>query len=132
MPSGLNPAIRPLGSGTLATPAAPPDLRIPGQAPTALRIDSRPEGISKATGGFRPDPVYPDEARVERLTGQATIWIRIAADGRISSAELKKSSGHAVLDRAALEVVKRRWRFPPGTDRFYEWDCMFTLPAGRR
>lgn len=40
------------------------------------------------------------------------IRARIEADGRVGSTSLLHSTGHAVLDRSALEAVKK-WRFRP-------------------
>lgn len=38
----------------------------------------------------------------------------VRADGSCGDVKLKGSSGHALLDRAALDTV-RRWRFLPAT-----------------
>ena len=46
---------------------------------------------------------------------------------QITEVELKKTSGHAVLDRAALDIVRNRWRFPAGAERFFEWTCAVEL-----
>lgn len=48
-------------------------------------------------------------------TGVATIAVRIDASGKVLSAQLAGSSGHAVLDRAALSTAKLV-SYPKGTD----------------
>jgi protein TonB len=41
--------------------------------------------------------------------------VLIDANGRVDDLTLLKSSGHSVLDRAALSAV-RKWLFEPGTE----------------
>ncbi|MCX7869936.1 MAG: energy transducer TonB, partial [Terrimicrobiaceae bacterium] len=66
----------------------------------------------------RPDatrnlpPRYPESARRAKQEGRAIVRASISAEGRVQSARILRSSGHAVLDRAALDAV-RRWRFLP-------------------
>ncbi len=48
---------------------------------------------------------YPDSAR-GRLYGSLVVAVRIRADGSVVSAEITRSSGHKVLDDAALRTVK--------------------------
>lgn len=53
---------------------------------------------------------YPAEARSQGLTGSLLLTVRIAPDGTLVDATLRRSSGHAVLDRAAQDIV--RWAAP--------------------
>ena len=57
-----------------------------------------------------PAPVYP--ALSHRLEEQGTVVLRafVSVDGKAEKVELKESSGHEMLDAAALETVKK-WRF---------------------
>lgn len=50
---------------------------------------------------------YPDAARREGLAGTAEIRIAVAAGGTDRQAELARSSGHTVLDVAALEMLRQ-------------------------
>ena len=59
------------------------------------------------------DPVYPAEARQHGWQGRVLLHLEIAPDGTVS-ASVKSSSGHAVLDNAALAKA-RSWRFAPAT-----------------
>jgi protein TonB len=56
---------------------------------------------------------YPKAAQATRPEGQVIIQFSVAADGRIASRRILKSSGHAVLDEAALATVDRVGRLPP-------------------
>ena len=70
-----------------------------------------------------PTPVYPAAARRTGYEGTVVIRARIQIDGSADRVEIKKSSGHGVLDQAALEAV-RKWRFIParrGNEAVVEW-----------
>jgi len=56
---------------------------------------------------------YPKAAQTTRPEGYAVVQFTVAADGRITSRRILKSSGHAVLDEAALATVDRVGRLPP-------------------
>jgi len=42
-----------------------------------------------------------------------TIRVLVGIDGIVQRAEIAESSGFDVLDDAAIETVRRRWRFVP-------------------
>jgi protein TonB len=50
--------------------------------------------------------VYPTLARMRRLEGVAQVRFAIAADGRPQELAVAGSTGHAILDRAALAAVE--------------------------
>ncbi|MCX7140311.1 MAG: TonB family protein [Proteobacteria bacterium] len=84
---------------------------------------------------------YPESAR-GRVYGSLILIVTIKADGNLESVEVKRSSGHQVLDRAAERIVKmaspyarfptniardtdilvitRTWTFAPGDKLFGE------------
>lgn len=59
-----------------------------------------------------PKPPYPLAARRHGAQGRVLLSVQVGADGTSHEVLLKRSSGHAVLDDAALQTV-RRWRFVP-------------------
>lgn len=59
-----------------------------------------------------PKPRYPSLARRRGYEGRVLIQVAIRADGRAAQVEVKQSSGHRVLDKAALAAVKD-WHFRP-------------------
>lgn len=61
---------------------------------------------------MRYKPPYPEEARAQRMEGVVMLLVSVDAAGRVLSAQLSQSSGHDVLDRAALAAI-RTWRFVP-------------------
>lgn len=50
---------------------------------------------------------YPDEARRQGMQGKTMVRIRIDRRGNIHYWELENSTGYALLDRAAIDMVKR-------------------------
>ena len=51
--------------------------------------------------------VYPEEALEQQIEGTASMEIVIAGDGSLRSAKLLASSGHALLDQHALDLLVR-------------------------
>jgi len=63
---------------------------------------------------YGPKPGYPLEARARRFTGSGIFVIRVdIKTGRVVEAAIGRSTGHAILDQAALRAF-RRWRFKAG------------------
>lgn len=52
-----------------------------------------------------------------RLQEQGVVGIRylVGTDGNVDKVEITKSSGHDRLDKAAIAMVKRKWKFKPAT-----------------
>jgi protein TonB len=76
---------------------------------------------------------YPAAAASRRLSGRAVVQVTINASGRVVRARVFRSSGHAVLDQAALASARRASPFPPipkgiATSRFtFEAPVVFDL-----
>lgn len=51
--------------------------------------------------------IYPAEARRQGQAGVVVLSLRIDAHGKIERAEIKVSSGHPLLDEAALNMARR-------------------------
>jgi len=49
---------------------------------------------------------YPEEAKVRKLYGSLQLTVAIKADGEVESVEINRSSGHKVLDQAAIRIVR--------------------------
>lgn len=62
-----------------------------------------------------PRPYYPYNARAQGMIGRGVAVMDVNKEtGRVTGARMEKYTGYALLDRAALEAL-RRWRFRPGT-----------------
>jgi protein TonB len=49
---------------------------------------------------------YPQEAKARKLYGSLQLTVAIKADGEVESVEVNRSSGHKVLDQAAIRIVR--------------------------
>lgn len=59
-----------------------------------------------------PKPGYPMIARRRGLQGRVLLDVRVSAEGLALFVKVKESSGHDVLDEAAVNAVAH-WRFAP-------------------
>ncbi len=60
-----------------------------------------------------PGLSYPQLALRRGLEGRVVLKVQVSKEGRSLQVTLAKSSGHSVLDRAAIKTV-RKWIFKPG------------------
>lgn len=56
---------------------------------------------------------YPAEARRQKIYGNLRLMVAVRADGTVQEVRILKSSGHAILDRAAIEIVRMAAPFAP-------------------
>jgi protein TonB len=56
---------------------------------------------------------YPSAARQLKLYGSLLITVSIRSDGSVESVEINRSSGHRVLDAAAVKIVEMSAPFAP-------------------
>ena len=60
-------------------------------------------------------PVYPRMARESGWEGTVVVRVLVRTSGIPGDVQVRKSSGHSILDEAAAEAV-RKWRFKPEKD----------------
>lgn len=120
----------------------PPDLEVfpeenrtvpPLRARKKMRVASFVRGTAAPLGGVRalvmyaPRPVYPYEARRQRITGSGIALLTVAsADGNVIDVRMVQSSGSVILDNATIEAF-RRWRFKPGSVSNVQVPITYTL-----
>ncbi len=63
---------------------------------------------------------YPAEARQQKLFGSLRLLVAVLPDGTLKEVEILESSGHQVLDRAALRIVRLSAPFAPFPDELRE------------
>jgi protein TonB len=56
---------------------------------------------------------YPEEARRQQIYGKLILSVSIKTDGSIDRIEVDKSSGHRILDAAAMRIVKLAAPYSP-------------------
>ena len=71
-------------------------------------------------------PDYPYTARDRHLEGSGLYRLNIEPDGTVSPVHVLKSTGHILLDQAAIHAY-RQWRFRPGVLRTVKMPVTFTM-----
>lgn len=97
-------------------PAAAP-VAAPAAAPAPV-VEKAPAPVItepnyRANYASNPRPVYPSVARSHGWQGRVALRVQVTEEGLAASVRIEQSSGHEVLDEAAVEAVKQ-WRFVPG------------------
>jgi protein TonB len=99
--------------------ARPPSL-IGGATASLLRS-------VKTTVAYAPSPVYPYEARRQRVTGSGIALLTVhQTSGTVTDVRMAQSCGNVILDNSTLDTL-RRWRFKPGGVTPVEVPITYTL-----
>ena len=75
---------------------------------------------------------YPEAARSRDMQGVVQVHIEIDRGGRLLSSEIVRSSGHALLDEEALEILKRATPLPAVPVGMQGETFDFRIPIGFR
>jgi protein TonB len=92
-----------------------PSIGSPGKSKVAMKNPSLSDGeilLVQPRYAENPKPIYPQEARRKGYEGEVILKVEVLSNGQVGQVEVKKSSGHALLDRSALAAVKQ-WKFVP-------------------
>lgn len=95
---------------SVAVPPAPADRvgepsATPGNDPKARKAEA--DYFSLLSAHLNRRKKYPSEAKKARQQGVVTVRFTVHSDGAISGASIKRSSGHALLDQATLDLLQR-------------------------
>lgn len=117
--AAAGPAATPAPSPAPApAPAARGGPDSPGDNPRARAAEA--DYFSLLSAHLNRRKTYPAEAKQALQQGIVTVRFTVARDGSVSGASIRKGSGHALLDRATLDLVQRVAplpRFPRGMAR---------------
>src|SRR6478736_3990049 len=81
----------------------------------------------KATVAYAPRPVYPYEARRQRVTGSGVALLAVdQTSGTVTDVLMAQSCGNAFLDNSTLDAL-RQWRFKPGSVSKVQVPITYTL-----
>jgi TonB family protein len=78
------------------------------------KIYSLKDGVKPPVVLAKPLPAYTEAARMNRAEGMIKLQAVIRKDGSIDSFKVLKSLGYG-LDESAINTIKTKWRFQPGT-----------------
>jgi protein TonB len=81
-------------------------------APPAPAKESFTQAQVGANYGYNPKPKYPSVARSRGWEGKVILRVQVSADGDSEGVTVIQSSGHDILDEAAVDAVEG-WRFIP-------------------
>ena len=93
--------------------AAPPPIAVP--KPVEHNVVRSPPS-TQGRGAKITQPDYPPASRRAGEAGTVTLKCFVSEQGRCSEVSVVKSSGFPKLDEAAINEVKRNWRFVPGKE----------------
>jgi protein TonB len=96
-----------LGTAPSAPPAPVPQVAVAAPAPV---VQAR-EGANYLKN---PRPGYPRRAKREGWEGTTLLRVVVQASGKPGAVKVQQSSGHDLLDEAAVEAVTK-WTFAPAT-----------------
>ncbi len=122
-PPRETPATETAAGAAALVPDLAPGKRPPGAVSARLVPTAASDGPGGIEGGERdaptplsgnPRPRYPFAARRKGIEGRVVLRVTVLASGRVEDLAVERTSGSRLLDRAALEAV-RRWRFAPAT-----------------
>lgn len=101
-----------------------------GQAPVASGSAATASLLSEWGGAIRAAVQRQQSSPGTRARGTVHLHLQVSTDGRLVHVAISQSSGHAALDRAALQAVQRARlpRAPSGLSGRYQ----FNLPLGYR
>ena len=95
------------------------------------------EGISQDTGGTAagrgvgyvrlPQPKYPEVARQQGWEGTALLRVEVGERGTVTTVHVIQSSGHRVLDDAAVQAVRSAKFVAPASPAWVEIPISFRL-----
>jgi protein TonB len=96
-------------------------LRLRGETKDALWIsaDTRESDLAVYLDAWRRKVErvgtmnFPDAARRDKLSGTPVVEVTVAADGSLSEAVVRRSSGHPEIDEAAIRILRLAAPFEP-------------------
>ena len=98
-------------------PAPPPVIQLPAPAaPPPPRFTPKGASPKGNPGNWATTNDYPSRALREEREGTTGFRVSVGPDGRVTDCSVTSSSGHADLDQATCDNVRRRARFTPATD----------------
>jgi protein TonB len=97
------------------------ELRLRGEAKQQMWVaaDTRESDVAVYLDGWRRKIEhvgtmnFPDVARRRKLSGTPVIEVTIGADGRLLQTVVRRSSGHAEIDEAAMRILKLASPYDP-------------------
>ena len=107
-----SPDFAPVEPVSAPQPTPPAAAASPAPAAPAPAVEHFTEANFKANYLTNPKPEYPSIAKSRGWTGKVMLRVQVSPEGTANSVEVETSSGHEMLDEAAIDAVKK-WKFIP-------------------
>lgn len=88
--------------------------RMPRPGPSEKPRELKGRALDTAMAALSREEFYPREAIRREIEGRVVLLLTLDAAGRVSGIEVASSSGHALLDDAALRAATRIAHLPGG------------------
>lgn len=132
-PAAAEPLLKNTLDDETPPPAAPPEPPPPPPSPAtrptpqppAAKVEKRQ--LQAAQRKLAEHLYYPPEAIAAGLEGEARLILTLAADGSVADVQLAASSGHALLDKAAIRAAFAIGRLPGASTRELILPVIFRL-----
>lgn len=97
-----------------AAPAVPqPASSVPVARPAATDLAALAAYGRNIAGAVAAHQRYPRVAQIRQWQGTTLLQLELAADGQLQSVRVLSSSGHEILDRQAIDMVRAASPLPP-------------------
>lgn len=108
----------------VSTDASPEPRTLPREPALPRRLEGG--SLRRAQAALSQHLFYPPDAVARGLEGDVILLLTLAPNGQLTSAEIARSSGHALLDQAALDAA-RHIGMLPGNPRQILFPVKFRL-----
>jgi protein TonB len=98
-------------------------------APTTFEATASSSPFVELATRMSPPPAYPRLAITRGWSGTVLLRIHVDASGKPMEVTIEQSSGHDLLDQAAIKVVKAKWLFVPATQDGVPTDAWARVPV---
>lgn len=96
----------------VSTEAGQADAEPAAPRPAALPRRLQGSALRRAQAALSEHLFYPPEAVARGLEGEVVLLLTLTESGQVASAEIARSSGHTLLDQAALAAAQRLGSLP--------------------
>lgn len=137
--SAVSQPVNKVISAATETPSAAPLEVTQQKSPDPIENKQPPSSANDAAAWqtlfmskINPRGNYPHQARKDKVEGTVTIKLKVSASGDVTSCEVVKSSGHAVLDSAAQQLAikaasQAKRKRQPGKAQTFQFPVAYSL-----
>ena len=113
----------------LVSSLAPKKTKVFSHSTKSNSDDSLNDYLHKLRLLIEKNKEYPFEARKRGLEGKVVLEFTLNIKGELVNLKIKRSSGYAILDKAAIRAVKNATPFPPLPQEICSRQIIINLPV---